>query len=106
MSLGYWLGVDLGTTFTSAAVRLGDRVEVVRLGDRRAEMPSVVFVGGDGVVTVGETAERRGDVEPDRMVREFKRRVGDQVPLLVGGTPFAAHLLMARLLEHVVRTAT
>jgi hypothetical protein len=59
-ALTYGLGVDLGTTFTAAAVRVGGRVEVVRLGGRRAEIPSVLFVGADGPVVIGDAAERRG----------------------------------------------
>jgi len=95
----YGLGVDLGTTYTAAAVRHNGHAEVARLGSRRAEIPSVVFVRPDGRVLIGEAAERRGAEEPGRLAREFKRRVGDPVPLLVGGSPYPAHALMARLLE-------
>lgn len=34
--VGYQLGIDLGTTFTAAALVRGDQVEIVSLGDRRA----------------------------------------------------------------------
>jgi actin-like ATPase involved in cell morphogenesis len=37
-----------------------------------------------------------------RVGREFKRRVGDPTPLLVGGSPVAAELLMARVVHWVV----
>ena len=40
----YGLGVDLGTTYTAAAVRVAGRLEIVQLGTRRPEIPSVVFV--------------------------------------------------------------
>jgi len=102
----YGLGVDLGTTYTAAAVRHNGHAEVARLGSRRAEIPSVVFVRPDGRVLIGEAAERRGAEEPGRLAREFKRRVGDPVPLLVGGSPYPAHALMARLLEEVLGTVT
>ena len=104
--MGYGLGVDLGTTYTAAAVRHGDTTEVLTLGVRRAEVPSVVYVGADGAVLVGEPAARRGQSEPGRTAREFKRRLGDPVPLLVGGAPYSPHALMARQLEHVVAAAT
>jgi actin-like ATPase involved in cell morphogenesis len=104
--VGYGLGVDLGTTYTAAAVRRGDVVEVLRLGVRRPEVPSVVFVPADGPVLVGEPAARRGMDQPGRLAREFKRRLGDPVPLLVGGAPYSAHALMARQLEHVLGVAT
>ncbi|BFU44271.1 Hsp70 family protein [Krasilnikovia sp. MM14-A1004] len=102
----YGLGVDLGTTYTAAAVRRTDGVDVLRLGARRPEVPSIVYLPGDGPVLVGEPAARRGETDPGRMVREFKRRLGDPVPLLVGGAPYSAHALMARQLGHIVDAAT
>ena len=59
--------------------------EIVNLGDRSREVPSVLFVGDDGGVFVGEAAERRATGEPDHVVREFKRRIGDPTPILVSG---------------------
>nr|WP_221377180.1 Hsp70 family protein [Actinoplanes polyasparticus] len=103
----YGLGIDLGTTQTAAALRDdAGRVEVVRLGGRRAEIPSLVFVKDDGGLLLGEAAERRGLAEPGRLAREFKRRIGDPVPILVGGTPFSAHALTAKLLRHVLDEVT
>lgn len=101
----YSLGVDLGTTFTAAAVDDGSGPTMVGLGNRALQIPSVLFLD-DGELVVGEPAERRGSVEPDHVVREFKRRLGDHVPLLVGGSPFSAEILTARLLEWVVERAT
>ncbi|MEU8613721.1 Hsp70 family protein, partial [Actinoplanes sp. NPDC048791] len=81
----YGLGIDLGTTQTAAAVRVDGQTEVVRLGGRRAEIPSLVFVRPDGGLLIGEAAERRGQAEPARLAREFKRRIGDPEPILAGG---------------------
>lgn len=107
MKRTYGLGIDLGTTRTAAAVRDDDgRVDVVRLGGRGAEIPSLVFVQEDGGLLIGEAAERRGPGEPSRLVREFKRRIGDPVPILAGGSPFSAHALTARLLRHVLDEVT
>ena len=102
--MGYGLGVDLGTTYTAAAVRRDGRIDVVPLGTRRPEIPSLVYVQPDGAVLVGEAAERRGGTDPGRLAREFKRRVGDPVAVLVGGRPYSAQALMARLLEQVLHT--
>ncbi|XVU30208.1 Hsp70 family protein [Actinoplanes sp. CA-054009] len=105
MASEYSLGVDLGTTQTAAAVRESDgRIDVVRLGTRRAEIPSLVFVTAEGGLLIGEAAERRGQAEPDRLAREFKRRIGDPVPILAGGVPFSAHALTGKLLRHVLDT--
>jgi hypothetical protein len=103
----YGWGIDLGATRTSVAVRNADgRVETVRLGERRAEIPSLVFVEAAGGLLFGEEAEDRGPTEPARLARDFKRRIGDMAPILAGGTPFSAHALTGKLLGHVVDRVT
>ncbi len=44
--------------------------------------------------------------QPDRVVREFKRRIGDTVPILVAGAPFSPQALTAHLLQYVVQTTS
>ena len=100
--MGYGLGIDLGTTWTAAATIRDGRAEIVSLGDRAAAVPSVLLVRADGSVLVGDAAARRGLAEPDRVAREFKRRIGDTTPLVLGGTPWSAEALTARLLRWVV----
>src|SRR3954471_10159015 len=102
----YRLGVDLGTTYTAAAVGNGGAPTMVGLGNRALQIPSVLFLNDDGEFLVGEAAERRGVAEPDRLVREFKRRIGDHVPILVAGSPYSPQALTARLLRWVVDTTT
>ncbi|MFZ8997376.1 MAG: Hsp70 family protein, partial [Ilumatobacteraceae bacterium] len=102
----YALGVDLGTTYTAAAVRISDRLEVLDLGTRNAAIPSVVFLKEDGTVLTGEAAVRRGATDPTRLSREFKRRMGDTTAILIGGAPYSVDALMASLLRSVVATAT
>jgi molecular chaperone DnaK len=107
---GYLLGIDVGTTRTAAATcRIGawpSECEIVNLGDRSSAVPSVLFVGDDGGVLVGEAAERRATSEPDHVVREFKRRIGDPTPVLVSGRPWAPEDLAARLVQWVVERVT
>jgi molecular chaperone DnaK len=107
---GYLLGIDVGTTRTAAATcRIGawpSECEIVNLGDRSSAVPSVLFVGDDGGVLVGDAAERRATGEPDHVVREFKRRIGDPTPVLVSGRPWAPEELAARLVQWVVERVT
>jgi molecular chaperone DnaK (HSP70) len=100
--VGYALGIDLGTTYTACAVHRDGRVEVVALGSRATTIPSVVFVDEDDTVLTGERAHRRAVTNPGRVVREFKRRLGDTTPILLAGTPYSAEQLTARLLRSVV----
>ncbi|WP_436976210.1 Hsp70 family protein [Pseudarthrobacter phenanthrenivorans] len=87
--MSYALAVDVGTSFTAAAVVRFDhgasRVpECLPLGARGAAIPSVLYYPEQGAVLVGEAAERRGLDFPERVVREFKRRIGDEVPIILG----------------------
>ena len=98
----YQLGVDLGTTYTAAAVYRDGRAHIVELGTRSAAVPSVLFVKDDEALLVGEAATRRGISDPSRVAREFKRRFGDPTPLIIGGSPYAADALMAKTLRWVL----
>jgi molecular chaperone DnaK len=105
--VSYQLGIDIGTTYTAAAVcRSSDHrwvePETVTLGTRSATIPSVLFIAPDGGVVVGEAAERRALTDPGRVVREFKRRIGDPTPIVVGGQAWAPEDLSARLVRWVV----
>lgn len=102
VSRGYHLGVDLGTTFSAAAISRDGRTEVVNLGARVPVIASVVVVREHGEILTGEAAERRAVAEPSRAAREFKRRLGDPTPLFLGGTPYGAESLTAHLLRAIV----
>ncbi|CAM4283996.1 Hsp70 family protein [Kibdelosporangium persicum] len=95
----YPLGVDIGTTYTAAALWRDGRVQTVPLGNRANAVPSVLFLRDDGTFLVGEAAARRGITDPDKMAREFKRRMGDDVPILVGGRGYTAHQLTGEVLK-------
>jgi actin-like ATPase involved in cell morphogenesis len=102
----YALGIDLGTTYTAAAVARDGRAEVAALGYRATSVPTVVFLADDGRFLVGDAAERRASQEPRRVAREFKRRVGDPTPLLLGGSPVAVDRCLAEVLRWVVSTVS
>jgi actin-like ATPase involved in cell morphogenesis len=98
----YALGIDLGTTYTAAATWRDGHAEIASLGSRGAAIPSVVLLREDETFMTGEAADRRGLAEPQRVAREFKRRLGDTTPILLGGVPYSAEALMSRLLRSVV----
>jgi YVTN family beta-propeller protein len=106
-SLGsYSLGVDLGTTFVAAAIAHGPRVEMFTLGDRTVVTPAVVYAREDGSIVTGEAASRRAVSSPDRVGREFKRRLGDPMPVVLGGASHTATSLLAALLADAVTRVT
>jgi actin-like ATPase involved in cell morphogenesis len=104
--MSWFLGVDLGTTYTAAATLRDGRTSTVELGDRTAAIPTVVFLREDETILTGDAASRRGTADPSRVAREFKRRLGDTAPILLGGSPYSAEALMAKLLRWVVDTVT
>ena len=100
--MSYQVGIDLGTTYTAAATYKDGRSEIFALGNQSAAIPSVVLLREDETVLTGESAVRRAISEPERVAREFKRRLGDTTPIIVGGTPYSAESLMAQILRQVL----
>jgi YVTN family beta-propeller protein len=100
--VSYGLGVDLGTSFTGAAVSRGGHPQMITLGAGSALMPSVVQVQPDGTLLVGVAS---GPAEAP-IGRDFKRRLGDPTPLVLGGQPHSAVSLLAATLKSVLETVT
>ncbi|MCM0677385.1 Hsp70 family protein [Micromonospora phytophila] len=99
----YVLGIDIGNTTTAAAVsRRRDttwtRPEAVALGVGSVTVPSVLHLTADGTFTVGEP----GTGDGCRTARDFVRRVGDDVPLLLAGEACPPQTLAAVLATWVV----
>lgn len=86
--MSYQVGVDPGATFTAVCRAGGTPPEIV---------PTVVFVNPDGTLRIGADADRLGLRDPQRVVRQFIRRIGDGVPILAGDVSWPAEMLAARL---------
>src|SRR5581483_7967528 len=71
------VGIDLGTTNSLVAyVNEEGRPVVIRDEEGRAMVPSIVSIGDDGEVIVGEAARARLIANPDRTVYSIKRFMG------------------------------
>jgi molecular chaperone DnaK (HSP70) len=103
----YALGVDIGSTTASAAVcRRGEdgwsEAVAVRLGARSATVGSTLQISTDGTVSPRDVT---GHDEPGpslRSIRGYVRRVGDDVPFMIGNQPYPAHGLTAAMVRWVV----
>ena len=104
--MSYFLGLDIGTSWTAAAVWQAGRAGTLPLGERADAVPSAVFLRDDGTFVVGETALRLGVIEPTRLAREFKPRLGDAVPVVLGGRGVPTELLTGTLIRWAVQRAT
>ncbi len=71
-----YVGIDLGTTNSAAAVFDGERVSVVRNAQGATVTPSVVRVDKQGRITVGTRARRFLEQDPANTAAEFKRLMG------------------------------
>jgi molecular chaperone DnaK len=73
-----YLGIDLGTTNSTASVFDGAQVTSVRNAQGSTLTPSVVRIDARGNVTVGARARRFLDSDPGNTRAEFKRLMGTQ----------------------------
>jgi molecular chaperone DnaK len=73
-----YVGIDLGTTNSAAAVFDGERVSVVRNAQGATVTPSIVRVDKQGRVTVGTRARRFVEQDPANTAAEFKRLMGTE----------------------------
>src|ERR1044071_5029325 len=71
-----YVGIDLGTTNSAAAVFDGERVSVVRNAQGATVTPSVVRIDKQGRITVGTRARRFVEQDPANTAAEFKRLMG------------------------------
>ncbi|WP_435207607.1 Hsp70 family protein [Micromonospora sp. bgisy143] len=99
----YVLGIDIGSTNTAAAVARRDgrtwtRPEAVPLNAGSPLVPSVLHLAEDGALHIGGPATDDGS----RTTRDFVRRIGDDVPLLLGGEACPPQTLTAELTAWVV----
>jgi molecular chaperone DnaK len=102
--MGYGVGVDLGTSFTSAAVSGPGGTRMVSMSPE-VIVPSVAYAAPDGTLLTG-TAAVRAASDPARLARNFKRRLGDPTPLVLGGSPYSPAALMAAQLRDVLAAVT
>jgi molecular chaperone DnaK len=74
------IGIDLGTTFSVVAAYSYDKKDVKVIPNRQNEptTPSVVYVAPDGRVSVGNAAKEKLARDPNRVIHEVKRLMGEQ----------------------------
>ena len=81
------------------------RSEVLEVDGNR-KIPSMVVVDDDGTIVVGVAAAGLARSKPERTIRTPKDRLGDHVPVVVGGAPYQPVSFVSAVLEHVLADAT
>ncbi len=106
MSGVHAVGIDLGTTYSCLSY-LTRQGEPVTLPNAEGELstPSVVFFDGDEVV-VGTEALRNAVAQPDRVVQNAKRFMGDpHKSWVIDGRVYRPHDISALILRKMLQTA-
>ena len=95
------VGIDLGTTNSEVAVVRDGRVEVIPVAGDVRILPSVVGIGDDGALLVGEAAKNQYVVHPQRTVRSIKRRMGEATRVAMGDKDYSPQEISAMILRRL-----
>ncbi|HLA34840.1 MAG TPA: Hsp70 family protein [Rhodocyclaceae bacterium] len=99
------VGIDLGTTNSEIAIVRDGRVEVIPVSPGVRILPSVVGVGEDGSLLVGETARNQYILHPDRSIRSIKRRMGENTHVVMAGKEYSPQEISAMILRRLKEIA-
>jgi actin-like ATPase involved in cell morphogenesis len=105
------LGVDIGTSFSSVAVVIDGKLEMVKLstgacafGDSYS-MPTAIYMDNGGVL-LGQAAFNKRINDPSRFKSEFKRDFGTLTPYLIGGEEYLPEHIYTELFLHFKNQTT
>jgi actin-like ATPase involved in cell morphogenesis len=93
----WFLGVDLGTSFSAGATAIDGKVDILEVGGER-RIPSTVLLNEAGILVAGRVAQRSMLRAPERVERNPKRYVG-RSNMLLGGVSVDVKDAMAAILE-------
>lgn len=103
------IGIDLGTTFSVVAVYVLGKSEVLVIPNpnNQRTTPSIVYIGKTGQISVGEAARQKIARDPDGVVIEAKRLMGEREPggakqmIHAGGRDFEPEFISACILREL-----
>jgi molecular chaperone DnaK len=104
------IGIDLGTSNSSAAVMEGGRPAIIPSAEGAGvasgkAFPSVVAFTKDGQRLVGEPAKRQAAVNPDGTVLAAKRKIGTDFKFNVYGKDYTPQQISAFILQKIKQDA-
>ena len=104
------IGIDLGTSNSSAAVMEGGRPAIIPSAEGAGvasgkAFPSVVAFTKDGQKLVGEPARRQATVNPEGTVLAAKRKIGTDFKFDVYGNEYTPQQISAFILQKIKQDA-
>jgi molecular chaperone DnaK len=98
------IGIDLGTTNSEVAVVRHGQPQVMEVEGSRL-LPSVVGLGDDGSLLVGQSARNQWALYPERTLRSIKRRMGEDTKVAMGEQAYTPQEISALILGRLKRAA-
>lgn len=103
------VGIDLGTTNSSAAIYADKEIKIIQASGSRAEtyrvnqkmFPSVVFIGEDKEIIVGNSAKKKLITDPQRTIMEIKRKMGSKETVEVDNIKYTPEKISSYILERI-----
>ncbi|NQV09524.1 molecular chaperone DnaK, partial [Candidatus Woesearchaeota archaeon] len=92
------IGIDLGTTFSAAAVIEGGKAVIIPNAEGDRTTPSVVSIK-DGERIVGKIAKNQAIANPEHTVRSIKRNMGSNEKVTIEGKEYAPQEISAMILQ-------
>jgi molecular chaperone HscC len=99
------IGIDLGTTYSLAAIVVDGKPVVLPNAVGELLTPSAVSLGDGGTVLVGAAARARATTHPERTALSFKRDMGTARMIELGDRTFSPQALSAMVLASLKRDA-
>jgi molecular chaperone DnaK (HSP70) len=97
---GIHLGIDFGTTFSSAAILINGEIKRVKEPSKLGySFPSSIFVDKQGKVFVGQVAENQRFQDPSSYIQEFKKELGKTMSSTWGIRKFLPEDLVSEMFK-------
>jgi molecular chaperone DnaK len=99
------VGIDLGTSTSEIGCVVDGTPKILPNSQGKLVTPSVVHIGEDGAILVGEEASEYLFTRPDCTFMEVKRLTGGGEKLRAHGKEYAPEEIQAMLLSYLIRCA-
>ncbi|MBU2443120.1 MAG: molecular chaperone DnaK, partial [Nanoarchaeota archaeon] len=93
------IGIDLGTTFSAAAVLEGGKPVIIPNAEGQRITPSVVSMTEDGERLIGQVARNQAITNPEHTVASIKRKMGSDYKAKIWGKEYSPQEISALILQ-------
>ena len=95
------IGIDLGTTYSVAAVIEDGRAKVIKNAEGENLTPSVIAETAHGHRLVGSVAKSQASANPERTVASIKRQMGTDFRVTLNGRSYSPQEISAFILRKI-----